>query len=153
MCELLIFVKNNTNSDPEKDRRGCYKVGMPVVIFEDGHIWGREESKQVWIAEGKLSADWPGQGKFVIIKIPGVPAVKAQTLLDKQTEDDAGTPLVDAQGSPIVYRRRRWQLLSGSLPAGVKSTLATTGEYTTTVAAVRSYLRRIRDDAQFTGLD
>lgn len=153
MCELLIFVRNNTNPDPEKDRRGCYKRGMPVCVFEDGHTWGREESKQQWIAEGNAAADWPGQGKFVILKVPGVPAAKAQALLDLQTEDDAGVPLTDLDGAPKVHRRRRWQLLADSLPVGVRNTLTTTGEYTTTVAAIRNYLKRIRDNAQYTGLD
>ena len=153
MCEILIFAKNNTNPDPEKDRRGCYKRGMPVVVFEDGHVWGREESKQVWITEGKPAADWPGQGKFVILKIPGVLAAKAQELISHQVEDDAGTPLFDPNGIPIAFRRRRWQLLVDSIPLAVRNTLASTGEYTATVAQIRSYLKRIRDAAQFTELD
>lgn len=153
MCEFLIFTRDNTHLDPEKNRRGCYKRGMVVVVFEDGHTWGREESKQQWIAKGGVAADWPGQGKFILLKIPGVPAAKAQELLDPQTEDDAGTPLLNPDGSPKTYRRRRWQLLADSLPLAARNTLATAGEYTTTVAAVRSYLQRIRDAAQFTGLD
>ena len=153
MCEILIFAKNNTHVDPEKDRRGCYKRGMPIVVFEDGHIWGREESKQQWIAEGSLAADWPGQGRFVILKIPGVPAAKAQALLVQQTEDDAGNPLVNSDGSPIAFRRRRWQLLVNSVPLAVRNTLASTGEYTTTVSVIRNYLKRIRDATQYTGFD
>src|SRR4030067_1738371 len=153
MCEILIFAKNNTNPDPEKDRRGCYKRGMPVVVFEDGHVWGREESKQVWITKGKPAADGPGQGKFVILKIPGVLAAKAQELISHQVEDDAGTPLFDPNGIPIAFRRRRWQLLVDSIPLAVRNTLASTGEYNAPVAQIRSYLKRIRDAAQNTGLD
>jgi len=153
MCELLIFAKNNTHLDSEKDRRGCYKRGMPVVVFEDGHTWGREESKQQWIAEGNPAADWPGQGRFVLLKLPGVPAAKAQALLDHQTEDDAGTPLLNPDGSPITFRRRRWQLSVDSTPLAVRNTLDSTGEYTTTVSAIRNYMKRLRDNAQFTGLD
>ena len=153
MCEILIFAKNNTHPDPEKDRRGCYKRGMPVVVFEDGHAWGREESKQVWIAEGKPAADWPGQGKFVILKIPGVPAAKAQELISHQVEDDVGTPLINFDGAPIAWRRRRWQLLVDGIPLAVRNILASTGEYTATIAQIRNYLKRIRDGAQFVGLD
>ena len=153
MCEILIFAKNNTNPDPEKDRRGCYKRGMVVVVKEDGHSWGREESKQGWIAEGNLAANWPGQGKFVLLKIPGVLASKAQELISHQVEDDVGTPLINSDGAPIVWRRRRWQLLVDSIPLAVRNTLASTGEYTTTVSAIRTYLKRIRDAAQYTGLD
>jgi hypothetical protein len=153
MCEILIFVRNNTHIDPEKDRRGCYKRGMPVCVFEDGHTWGREESKQQWIAEGNLAATWPGQGKFVILKIPGVLAAEARALIDHQMEDDAGVPILNPDGSPKAYRRRRWQLLADSLPLAVRNTLASTGEYAATVLQVRAYLTRIRDAAQYTGLD
>lgn len=157
MCELLIFARNNTHPDPDKDRRSCYKRGMPVVVFDDGHTWGREESKQQWIAEGNVAADWPGQGKFIILKIPGVPAAKAQALLDQQTEDDAGVPLLDPDGTPLVYRRRPWRALIDDLPTAVRNTLTTTGEYTADIAAkrqaIRDRLKRIRDNAQYTGLD
>lgn len=147
MCELLIFSGNNSNADPEKDRRGSYKRGMIVCVFEDGHSWGREESKQQWIAEGNATATWPGQGKFVILKLPGVPSSKAKPLLDAQEEDDTGVPL------PGTFRRRRWLLQVDSLPAVVRNALARDGEYVTTVTAVRNYLQRVRDSAQFTGLD
>jgi len=149
MCELLIFAKNNTHSDPEKDRRGCYKIGATVVAFEDGHTWGREESKQQWIADGNTAASWPGQDKWAIIKIPGVPAAKAQELLMQQTEDDNGIPL--ARGN--TYRRRRWQFAIAAVPTAIRNTLSSDGEYTTTVSAIRNYLSRIRDGAQFTGFD
>ena len=151
MCELLVFVKNNANPDAVKDRRGCYKRGFVVCAFEDNHVWGREESKQQWILEGKDPVQW--SAKFVIIKIPAVPAAKAQLLLERQTEDDAGVPLTDANGNPVAYRRRRWSLLVDNIPNVVKNTLLTNGEITVTVAQIRNYIKRIRDAAQYTGLD
>lgn len=147
MCEILIKASDAVNTDTIKNRTGCYKRGMPIVVFEDGHIWGREESKQQWILEGNTSASWPSQGKFVIVKIPTAPVPKAQALLDLQTEDDLG---VETGG---LYRRRRWQLLVNSLPLAVRNTLATNGEVTVTVAQIRAYLQRIRDAAQYIGLD
>lgn len=143
MCELLIHARNNTHADPKIDRRGCYKRGMPVVVYEDGHVWGRLESKQTWIAEGNAAATWPSQGALVILKIPGVPASQMSALCDVQMEDDAGAALVDA------FRRRRWQFALGRLPVQIKDTLNTSGEYTATKQQVRAYLRRIRDDVEF----
>lgn len=145
--EALIFIANNTNPDATKDRRGCWKRGMVVNVFEDGHVWGRLESKQVWIAEGNSAASWPQQGRVAILKIPGVTAARAEALLERQLVDDAGQPVSD------TYRRRAWRLVFDSLPNNVRNTVAQTGELTTTVSAVRNFLRRIRDDAQFTGLD
>lgn len=157
MAELLVFLANNTHADANKDRRGCWKRGMLVVVQEDGHIWGRLESKQVWIAEGNTAASWPQQGHLAILKIPGVPAAKARALLDPQNSDDAGVPVWDEVGEgtlvPATFRRRGWRLVFDSLPNNVRNTVAQTGEFTTTVSAIRNFLRRIRDNAQFTGLD
>lgn len=147
MCEILFYAKNNTHADSVKDRRGCYKRGMPVCIQPDGHTWGRLESKQRWIAEGNTAASWPAQGQFVIIKIPGVTVERVQDFISTQTEDDTGADTGD------TFRRRRWQVLVDNLPADVRNTLAADGEYTTSVAQIRNYLKRIRDNAQYTGLD
>jgi hypothetical protein len=147
MCEILFHAKNNTHADSVMDRRWCYKRGMPVVLHEDGHTWGRLESKQQWIAEGNTAGSWPSQGQFVIIKIPGVTKAKALSFIDEQTEDDSGLE------TGKMFRRRRWTLLVDSLPQSVRNTMNSTGEYTTSVAAIRNYLKRIRDNAQYTGLD
>lgn len=141
MCEILIFAGNNTHVDPEKDRRGCWKRGYPVVVKEDGHEWGAEE----------------GLPKFIVVKIPGVPAAKAEAFLEPQDVDDAGLPyyanLIEAVPRRAIYRRKAWRVAWTSLPAGISNTLQTTGEITVSVAQIRNYLRRIRDDAQYTGLD
>lgn len=120
---------------------------MIVNVFEDGHVWGRFESKQIWIAEGNSAALWPQQGRMAILKIPGVLAEKALSLLNTQLVDDAGVPVF------TVFRRKEWKLVFDTLPLAVRNEVLSTGEYTTTVVAIRSFLRRIRDDAQYTGLD
>ena len=141
MCEILVFAGNNSHADPVEDRRGCWKRGYPVVVKEDGHQWGREE----------------GLPKFVVVKIPGVPAAKARAFLDAQMEDDAGVPtydnFIEAVPRRTAFRRRAWNVAWASLPAGIRNTLQTTGTITVSVAQIRNYLRRIRDDAQYTGLD
>lgn len=153
MCEILIRASDKTNLDVEIDRKGCYKKGMVVAIFEDGHTWGRLESKQQWIAEGNTADSWPSQGIFVIVKISSVLAAKALVLLEQQTEDDLGNPLLDTDNRPIIYRRRRWKLFVDNIPLAIRNTLTANGEITVTVSQIRAYLKRIRDNAQFIGLD
>ena len=36
MALLLVYDRDNTHPDKEKDARGCYKRGMVVQCFEDG---------------------------------------------------------------------------------------------------------------------
>jgi len=105
-CELLVRAKNNTNADPEEDRRGCYKRGMVVLIMPDGHQWGNGERL-------------PG---FVVIKIPEISVAKAQKYIAEQYQG------VDADGVPIRYRRRLWQVRWDDLPAAAKTRLANDGE-------------------------
>lgn len=150
MCELLVFAVNNTHADPGKDRRGCYKRGMIVVVQTDGHVWGLEESKQAWIAAGMDVAAW--HDKFVIVKIPGVSVAAAQEAISHQTEDDSGTPLFEAGGTtPKIFRRRRWKLLVNTLPSAILNALQTDGEVTVTASQVRNYLKRVRDNAVYSG--
>jgi len=62
MCELLIKAISNTNPDPVKDQRGCYKRGDIVDVQADGFTWGREE----------------GLPRFYIVKIPGITVTQAK---------------------------------------------------------------------------
>lgn len=133
MAEILIKARNATNPDPEVDRQGCYKRGDPVVVREDGHVWGAKE----------------GLPNFVVVKIPGVAAAKIEALLEAQTEDDAGNPLQDETGLPRVFRRRRWRVLVDGVPSTIRNKLLTTGSVTVTPTQVRNYVRRVRDNTQF----
>ena len=57
MAQILVMAIDKTHADPTKDRRGCYKRGMPVVVMPDTHTWGLDERPP----------------KFVVLKLPGVP--------------------------------------------------------------------------------
>ncbi len=133
MCELLVKARNAQHDDPEKDRRGCYKVGHIVCVMDDGHEWGREETLP----------------NFVVIKIPGLSASVVQDLIEPQMEDDAGTTLTDDSGAPRVFRRRRWRIRVADVPAKIRNTLLTTGEVTVTRAQIRNYVSRVRDAATY----
>lgn len=132
-CELLVKAVSHTHPNSEKDRVGAYKAGMVVNVMPDGHPWGREERLP----------------KFVVIKIPGVPAQKL--LRYAVPEVDAGTN---------VMRRREWIIRVSDLPLAARTKLARDGELTIkartdysgpfdfTWEQVRTYFRNQR-----TGLD
>lgn len=131
-AEILVKAVSHTHADPDKDQRGAYKAGMPVVVMPDGHQWGREE----------------GLPKFVVIKIPGVPVESVQKYIDSQSPDGR-----------LIVRRRRWLLRIAALPAAARNKLETAGALTIragdykgpadyTWNQVRQYMRN-----QETGLD
>lgn len=140
MCEIIVKAVSVTHSDPDKDRRGCYKRGYPVAVYPDGTKWGNEERLP----------------KFVIIKIPGVPVDNA--IVQKYTQMEyEDTPNED--GTYPVYRRRLWTIRWANLPAAARNRLANDGEliikvgsysgtYDYTWNQVKSYFRN-----QKTGLD
>jgi hypothetical protein len=69
--EILVKAVSNTHSDPEKDRRGCYKKGYPVVIMPDGHTWGTEECLP----------------RFVVVKCPQVTVPEAMHYINHWRDD------------------------------------------------------------------
>ena len=152
MAELLIKAKNYVDPDPDMDRRDSYKKGMIICVKPDGYPWGRLESKQQWLLEGNDAADW--HNKTVIVKILGLDPAIVADIVFIQDVDDTGAPMpLDINGTPQRYRRRAWHLLIDNIPAGIKTTLQTDGEVTVTKLQVRDYLKRIRNNDQYTGLD
>lgn len=151
-----FFHGNQTHPDPEIDRRVCCKRGHIESVRPDGWVWGRIESKQFWIAEGREPAAWPGQGLWVIVKIPGVAVGSRKELEAQQVEDDSGMPLYDgiglAEPVPRVFRPRRWRVLVDSIPNNVRNALLRDGEISVTPTQIRNYVRRVRDDLQYADL-
>lgn len=134
MAQILVKAVDATNPDPENDRRGCYKRGMPVVVMPDSHTWGRKE----------------GLPKFVIIKIPGVPVDTVRKHIEPQLED---TP--DEKGSYPIYRRRLWKFRFDDMPTAALKKLRDNGEltikagdyngdYDYTWNQVKTYIRNIK---------
>ncbi len=70
MAEILIKAIDATHPDPEKDRCGCYKMGDPVVVMPDGHVWGNEECLPT----------------FYVFKIPGLSVEQAQKYVEPHME-------------------------------------------------------------------
>lgn len=152
MAELLIKIKNYTHPDPNIDRQGAYKKGMIVHVVEDGYPWARKESKQEWLIQGNDAVDW--HGRTAILKIPGLAVAKVKELMSVQSEDDTGAPHYEDDGiEPRMYRKRRWWLLIDSIPQSIKNAIQADGEVTVTKNQIRNYLKRIRDNAQYTEAD
>jgi hypothetical protein len=113
MAELLIKAISATHVNPEKDQRGCYKLGMIVEIRPDGCVYGLSECLPT----------------FFKIKLPLVPINNPilMRLMESQQvhngfEDDGTTPRYD-----IVRRRRCW-LKHIDIPQAAKDKLRDTGE-------------------------
>lgn len=77
-----------------------YMRGDVVGVFPNNHVFGRMESLQVWIAEGRNPADWPGG--FAVVEIAGLGVATAQTYLDD-------IQLIGA-ARPEMAKRRKYML-------------------------------------------
>lgn len=124
MAEILIKAVDANHEDPIQDLL-CYKRGDIVVVKRDGWPWGKEE----------LKAPKDG-GVFVRLKLPGVPVSSVEKYIEQHN-------IIEGEGSKarsVVKRRRIWRLVVDELPVGVRNQFNTTGEYTTTVAAIRNYI-------------
>lgn len=134
MAEILVIAANKSHVDPNRDRAGCYKRGMPVIVQQDGHQWGLKERLPL----------------FVVIKIPGVSVARVLKYAQEHKIDLGGE-------KPEIYRRRRWIIRWDDLPQRAKNRLRDDGELIIapgaqggdyTWAQVKSYFRN-----QETGLD
>jgi hypothetical protein len=139
MCEALVMAVNKTHPDTDKDRRGCYKRGMVVVVMPDGHAWGKEESPST--ANPRV---------FAVLKFPGVSVARVQKYIIPQFENGVLDP---------PYRRRLWQVQWAELPQAARNKLANVGvlvigsqaqggDYTW--AQVRDYFMRLDTNARET---
>jgi len=140
MAQILVKAIDATHADPVKDRRGCYKRGMPVVVMPDSHTWGREE----------------GLPTFVIIKIPGVSVEKVRKYIEPQREDVA-----NEDGIYPTYRRRLWKFRFDDMPTAALKKLRDNGELTIKVGdyagdydytwkQVRNYIRNLKTNTDET---
>lgn len=120
MAEFLIKATSNTNPNPLKDSRGCYKRGDIVDVRPDGWPWGNEERLP----------------RFVVVKIPGLDPDTVMKFMDSQTDSVAIE-------NPTMIKRRLWNLLidDAGIPNSIKNALRNNGEVTVTLAQIRNYIR------------
>lgn len=101
MAELLVIT-----DDKQSDRGVTWKRGEVVTVQADGHPWGRAESLETWVAEGRDARSFPGN--FTVVKLPGVPVGRLEGLIETHKElVEVETP----QGTELRERmvnRRLW---------------------------------------------
>lgn len=134
MAELLVKAVNATHSDSVKDARGCYKQGDVVGVAPDGWPWGALELKAP--ANG---------GKFVVIKITDV--TRAQVINWVKNHWNWIITVFDSEAG----KRCRVRIDIDLVPAGVRNTLNTTGQFSTTWSAIRQYIRNKSTDETANG--
>src|SRR5512137_1290611 len=78
MAEILFRLKDNFHSDPEKDRRGCYKKGYPVSIKPDGWYEGNPHWSQSAYAD---------KSAWAVIRCPEVTVEQAQKYAQAWKDD------------------------------------------------------------------
>jgi hypothetical protein len=126
MCEMLLFGRNNSHPDPIKDRRGCYKAGMPVVVFQDGHHWGREEALFQWVSDMRNPAEWPNH--FILAKFPERDAADLRKFCEVQRTTDFGIILPRHEH----WRRREWMVDFALLPVKARASILAKREFSLT---------------------
>ena len=132
MAEILIRAVNNG----DVENKQAYKIGMPVVIMQDNHLWGSKESPP----------------NFYLLKVPFISVDKVLKFIKPQ--------MVTIADEEIIYRRRLWKIRVKDLPTVVKqkfkdngeliikATDTYTGEYDYTWTQIKNYFRNLQ-----TGLD
>jgi len=149
MAELLIRLKNNTHSDPAKDRM-CYKRGDIVVVKPDGHHWGRAEGLPDFavigtdrtVAQVEHLLDIHTTPQPHTEEIPSTEWIKMQAngkyRMFTAKPKAGGIRLIKKGGKtiPLItltgmvdepHTRRKWRLHLNLIPAHLKKRLLTAG--------------------------
>ena len=119
--ECLIKAEDFVASGTLNDQLGAYKRGDLVAVFPSGHVWGRLESKQVWVAEGNAAEDWPN--KFRIVVIEGLSLEKAKRYVQPQTSGG----VISGGSIRDIVRRRKFRFNVDNFPSGFLETLEQDG--------------------------
>lgn len=112
MAEILIRAKTNGPTGAHWQR------GDIVFIGEDGHTWGRYESRAAWIAAGGSATDWPAE--FYVLKVPGL----ARSVIEQRFLG----PRLDADGTTVARSLWRWNV--DGLANAVRNRVLSNGEVT-----------------------
>lgn len=115
MAEFLIKRIDATHPDRRKDRRGCYKRGDVVAVYED----------KTCVEPPSLSS------KMLIVKAPGMSFEDAAKYMESVYDTDWST----------VIQRRKYQLDFKGLSAAEESSLARDRQVETTSERVTASIK------------
>lgn len=123
MALFLLYGKNNTHIDPEKDARGCYKLGDIVEVLDD--------SKH----DGDLVKN-PIAPPFYLVRITGVTKAQAEKYMAPYID-----PATVGTDSPVTLRRRLHNVEVASIPLAVRQKLQADRYVEFTWTQVRNFIR------------
>lgn len=123
MALFLIMGVNHTHSDPEKDARGCYKLGDIVEVLDD--------SKH----DGDLVKN-PIAPPFYLVRITGVTKAQAEKYMRPYIQ-----PGSEMTENPVTLRRRQFNVEVANIPSGIRDQLLTNRYVSVSWSQVRNYIR------------
>ncbi len=124
MAILAIIDRDNTNADPVKDQRGCYKRGDIVAVHDDSKHDGD-------LIRNPVVAPW------YLVRVTGVTAEQVQHALDPELSAVA----FDEDGRPLRIRRRKFRVNVADIPAGARAQLQANRYIEVTVQQARNFIR------------
>jgi len=130
MALFLLLDHDNTNPNPIKDERGCYKRGMIVEVYDDSRH------------DGDLVRN-PVMPPWVLIRVTGV--TKEQALKYMQPRYDTTGLINDNDGNPAVVGRRLYRVLLDTLPAAIRSKILQDRYAEVSQSQIRDYIQNLRD--------
>ncbi|MCP4958279.1 MAG: hypothetical protein GY925_03310 [Actinomycetia bacterium] len=116
-----------------------YTRGDIIAMVPDGHVWGRAESMDVWLAEGGAEEDFPSPW-LCILSVPSEPV--DLNLAEPWLEEDP-----DEVGSTIDRLPRLWFVDFDALPPGIRRRLDVPGGTATQGRNVRRFITNKQDDS------
>lgn len=105
-----------------------FEAGDIIAAVPDSHVWGREESVDVWVAAGNLAGDFPNPS-FSIVQLDEEPC-------------DLNLAEADIDVESNMVARRTWRLNLSLLPPGDVAQLTPGAVVSLNRASTRA---RIRD--------
>lgn len=102
MAIFLIKDRDATHHDPAKEQRGCYKRGDVVEVYAD--------DKPLVV---------PPAPPFYLMRVGGISKAQGDVYIEPETSG-----VLDADGVPVMTRRRRYSVNLTALPQGAKDDLA-----------------------------
>lgn len=119
MALFLIYDRNNSHPDPDKEARGCYKLGDIVEVLDDAHPIVPE-----------IQPPW------YIIRVNGITKEQALQYMEPYWDPASTDP-----DRPVMLRRRKFNADFAILPQAVKDALNATRYYEVDWSTVRNFVR------------
>lgn len=139
MAVAQLLLKSQIHQHANEDVVRSLKRGMAISVQESGFNWGREHI-----------SFFPNS---CFVDITDATVAQLKEVLQPQIEDDEGIPQFDEEGVPKIFRRCRWHVLIDNVPAGTKAQIKANGIVYLTKVQIRTFIRRIRNNDQYAGIN